>query len=74
MYTPSPSSPASDNLQPQSIILHIHTPRQNRTLVIGRVGGQTEHDLVLALDEELRVEFEFVRDVVAADCGADSAG
>lgn len=61
------------NLQSQRIILHINTSRQNRTLIIRRIRWQAKHDLILALDEILRVEGELVRDVVAADRGADCA-
>lgn len=55
------------DLQPQRIILHIHTAWQYSAFIIRTIGWQTQHKGILALFQNCGIESELVRNVVADD-------
>ncbi|KAI6762954.1 hypothetical protein HG530_008934 [Fusarium avenaceum] len=61
------------DLQPERIILHIHRRGQHSRLIIRRIKRQAQHNLILALLQDLGIELKLVRDVVTAHRRANRA-
>lgn len=63
----------SFDFQPQRIILHIDSSRQDSSLSIGRIVGEMEPEHVIALTEPAGRERHTRANLVAADSRTDNA-